>query len=157
MIGLRVALVAITAAGLIAVGCGDDDSDASSDEPTTAAVPGADEAAAVQEEIADLSDEEQIARIGEEWADPFAAGDEAMCAYLHPDLGGASSCIGHAAGDLTGSTKLQQSFDGATVESVDVTGESAVASFSNGEQVTFSQDPDGAWLISETPRVGASG
>jgi hypothetical protein len=76
-----------------------------------------------------------------------------MCGYLHPDLGGASSCATYVQGALTGSTKLQQSFAGTTVERVDIKGQAAVAEFSNGERVTFGQDPDGHWKVIETPRV----
>ena len=44
-----------------------------SGEATRPAPPlrGADDAAALQEDITDLSDEEQITRVGEEWAEPF--------------------------------------------------------------------------------------
>jgi hypothetical protein len=153
MIGLRPALVAFATAALIAAGCGDDDDEggeSGEDAATTLAVPGADEAAALQEEIADLSDAEQIARVGEAWAEPFAAGDEAMCGYLHPDLGGPSSCAEYAvAAPRKGS--VQASFSGATTENVDVQGDTAVAEFSNGEDVTFGQDPEGAWKVIEIP------
>ena len=155
MIGLRIALVVLAAAGLIAAGCGDDDEgdESGADATTALAAPGAEEAAALQDEIADLTDEEQVAAVGEAWAEPFGKGDEAMCGYLHPDLGGPSSCTEFVKGSLTGSSKLQSSFAGATVENVDVQGDTAVAEFSNGEEVTFRQDPDGAWKVVETPRA----
>src|SRR5688572_5983908 len=100
MIGLRTALALLAAAGLIAAGCGDDDEDegnSSGDgEPTAesaVSAPGTEDAAALQEEIADLDDEEQVTRVGDEWADLFGNADEAMCGYLHPDLGlGEGSC-----------------------------------------------------------------
>jgi hypothetical protein len=57
-------------------------------------------------------------------------------------------------GGLTGSSKLQRSFAGATVEGVEVDGDTATAEFSNGEQVEFSPDSDGAWKVAETPRAG---
>jgi hypothetical protein len=78
-----------------------------------------------------------------------------MCGYLHPDLGGPSSCTEYAKGSLTGSSELQASFAGTTVDKVEVIGETAVANISNGEQVTFGQDPDGAWKVVETPRAGS--
>jgi hypothetical protein len=155
MNGLRLALVAFAAAWLVAAGCGGDDEDDESgeDAATTLAVPGAEEAAALQEEIADLSDEEQIARVGEAWAEPFAAGDETMCGYLHPDLGGPSSCTEYAVADPRQGS-LQASFSGTTVENAHVQGDTAVAEFSNGEEVTFGQDPEGAWKVTEIPRAG---
>jgi hypothetical protein len=154
MIDYRLALIALAATGLIAAGCGDDDEgDGNGDETATLAVPGAEEAAALQEEIADLSDEEQVKRVGEAWAEPFAEGDEAMCAYLHPDLGGPTSCSDYVTGSLTQGIKLQESFAGATVESVEINGETAFAEFSNGHRVEFGQDPDGAWKVVETPRA----
>jgi hypothetical protein len=158
MTGLRLVLVAFAAAGLIAAGCGGDDNDDGSGEDTaTVAVPGADQAAALQEEIADLSDEEQITRVGEAWAEPFAAGDERMCGYLHSDLGAAASCSIFADGALTGGGELQASFSGATVKRVDVQGDTAFAEFSTGNRVKFQQEPDGAWKVVETPRVAFSG
>ena len=144
-------MLALVLIGLVAIGCGGDDD--AEDQPTALAVPGAEEAAALQEDVADQSDEEQIEAVGEAWAELFGAEDEAMCAYLHPDLGGRSSCAQYVEGSLTGSSKLQASFAGATVEGVKVDGDSATAEFSNGKQVTFARDPDGAWKIVETPRV----
>lgn len=127
-------------------GCGDDeDDDAASPATTTDAA--AAEADALQEQIADLSDEEQIERVGEAWAEPFAAQDEAMCAYLHPDLGGATSCAAYIRGELIGSIGRMRSFARTTVESVDVRGETAVAEFDNGERVDFGQDPEGEWKV----------
>ena len=159
MIGLRLALVAFAAVGLIAAGCGDDDGDESGEDTTTTlAVPGAEEAAALQEEITDLSDEEQIAAVGEAWAEPFGKGDETMCGYLHRDLGaGPSTCAEYLSGSLTQSSKLQASFAGTTVESVEINGETALAEFSNGNRVEFAQDPDGAWKVVQTPRAVQSG
>jgi hypothetical protein len=147
-------LIALAATGLMAAGCGDDEEAENGDEATAVSVPGAEEAASLQEEIGDLSDEEQIKRVGEAWTEPFAAAEETMCGYLHPDLGAASSCDVYVQGALTGGSKLQESFAGTTVENVKVTGETAVANFSNGEQVSFGQDPDGAWKVVETPRAG---
>jgi hypothetical protein len=160
MFTLRVALIALAAAGLIAAGCGDDD-DESSDETTTettVSAPGAEDAAALQEEIADLGDEEQITRVGEEWADRFGNSDETMCGYLHPDLGaGPTTCAEYIGGSLTQSSELQASFAGATVEGVEINGDSAFAEFSNGHQVEFAQDPDGGWKVVQTPRASGSG
>ena len=156
MTGLRVSVLALLFAGLIAAGCGGDDEgdQAAEDQPTELAVPGAEEAAALHEDVADQSDEEQIEAVGEAWAEPFAAGDEAMCGYLHPDLGGPSSCANYVQGSLTGSDELQASFADTTVESVEVDGDTATAEFSNGEQARFARDPDGAWKVTETPRAG---
>jgi hypothetical protein len=152
MIGLRIGLVALVAAGLMTAGCGgDDEGEENGDETATLAVPGSEEAAALQEEIAGLSDEQQVERVGEAWAELYAERDETMCGYLHPDLGGASSCASYADGALTGSNIIQESFAGTTVESVDVKGETAVAEFSNGERVKFQQDPDGAWKVIQAP------
>jgi hypothetical protein len=145
--GIRLALAALAAAGLIAAGCGgDDDSDDSAeDTATTLAVPGAEEAAALQEEIADLSDDQQVARVGEEWADLFGKEEEAMCGYLHPDIVG--GCALYVQGALTGSTEIQRSYAGATVESVDIKGGTAVTKFSNGERVEFQKDPNDEWKV----------
>jgi hypothetical protein len=155
MTGLRLSLLALVVTGLVVTGCGgDDEPDGNGEEQTTElAVPGADQAAALQEDAADQSDEQQVEAVGESWAEPFAAGDEAMCGYLHPDLGGPSSCANYVQGSLTGSSKLQASFADSTVEGVKVDGDTATADFSNGEQVTFARDPDGAWSVVETPRV----
>ena len=150
----RLWVLALVVIGLVAAGCGDDESDENAqDQATELAVPGAEEAAALQADVGDLGDEEQVTAVGEAWAELFGAEDEAMCAYLHPDLGGPSSCTQYVQGALTGSSKLQASFGGATVDTVNVDGDTATAEFSNGEQVTFARDPDGAWKISETPRA----
>ena len=156
MIGLRLVLAGLLAAGLVASGCGgdDDEGNETGDETATLAAPGAEEAAALQEEIADLGDEEQIARVGEEWADRFGNSEETMCGYLHPDLGaGPSTCADYLSGSLTQGSELQASFAGATAESVEINGETAFAEFSNGHQVEFAQDPDGAWKVLRTPRA----
>lgn len=134
-------------AGVVAValvGCGGDDDDETSaaTTDTTAA-----EAETLQDEIAGLSDEQQIERVGDAWAQPFADGDETMCGYLHPDLGGPSSCARYVEGELIGSSERQGSFAGSTVETVKINGQAAVAEFSNGEQMEFQQDPEGAWRI----------
>ena len=161
MRGRRAGLAVLLATGLIAAGCGDDDDDGdeSGEETATAvAVPGEQEAAALYEEIAGLSDEEQIGRVGEAWADPFADGDEAMCAYLHPDLAPeACAEAGYLDGSLTGGSELQSSFAGSTVERVEIQGDTALAEFSNGNQVKFRTDPDGAWKVVETARAASSG
>jgi hypothetical protein len=148
---LCVALVVLAAAGLLAAGCGgEDEAEETGEEATTLTVPGADQAASLQEEIADLSDEDQVARVGEAWAEPFASGTEEMCGFLHPDLGGPSSCSEYIG--ATGSPdKLQESFTGTSVEEVEVTGDTAEAEFSNGERVRFGRDPDNAWKVTEWP------
>ena len=92
--------------------CGGDD-----DDETATETPGEAEAAALYEEISDLPDEQQIERVGEAWAGPFAAEDEAMCGYLHPDLGCSNQLV---EGALTGSVAVQRSFAGATVSNVKV-------------------------------------
>jgi ABC-type glycerol-3-phosphate transport system substrate-binding protein len=106
MIRVGCALVALAVLALMA-GCGgDDDSgdDSAQNTATTVTVPGTAEAAALQEQIADLSDEEQVTLVGEEWADLFGKEDEAMCGYLHADIAG--SCTLFVEGALTGSTEL---------------------------------------------------
>ena len=119
----RLWVLALVAIGLVAAGCGDDESDENAqDQPTEVAVPGAEEAAAFQADIGDLGDEEQVTAVGVQ-------------------------------GALTGSSKLQASFGRATIDTVNVDGDTATAEFSNGEQVTFARDPDGVWKISETPRA----
>jgi hypothetical protein len=140
-----VALLLVLATAL-AAGCGDDD------EATTEA-PGEGEAAALYDEIGDLPDQEQIEQVGAAWAGPFAAGDEAMCEYLHPDLAGCFDQF--LEGALTGSLRVQRSYAGATVNSVEVNGPTAVAEFSNGESVEFSKDPDGDWKITAVRRAGS--
>jgi hypothetical protein len=127
----RLAYLTVAVSALVAVGCGDDD--------------------------AGSSDEEQVEQVGNAWADPFGRGDEAMCEHLHPDLGGASSCDAYLEGALTGGTDLQRTFEGATVESVEVDGETAVAEFSNDNRVVFRQDAEGAWKVLEPPQVSESG
>jgi hypothetical protein len=134
------------------VGCGGDD-----DDDTTAATTTEDaaEAAALYDEIADLPDEEQIEQVGAAWAEPFSEFDEAMCDYLHPDIapGGStsSSCSELASGALIGTATGQKSYAGATVKSVEVEGETAVAKFSNGEEVEFQKDPSDEWKITGAP------
>lgn len=141
----------VTGAFAIAlVGCGGDDDDAENGNGSTGTTSAATaEASALQGEIANLSDMEQIERVGEAWVEPFAAGDEAMCAYLHPDLGAevSETCALYGEGQLARSDILQSSFAGTTIESVDVKGRTAVATFSHGEPVEFQQDPEGKWWV----------
>lgn len=142
-------LLSLLVLGAFALGaCGGDDDDNGTSAGTTTAAAFA-EADALQEQIASLSDKEQIERVGDAWVEPFAAGDEAMCGYLHPDLGaqGEQACTIFTEGALTQSRTLQASFAGTTVESVDVKGQTAVARFSNGNAVEFQQDPDGEWWV----------
>lgn len=141
------ALVALAAAGLLAGGCGgEDEAEETGGEATTLMVPGADQAASLQEEIANLSDEDQVARVGEAWAEPFAAGSKEMCGFLHPDIRGPSTCT-----EFTGGSpdRLQESFAGASVEEVEVTGDTAEAEFSSGKRVRFGRDPEGAWWVTD--------
>ncbi len=49
------------------------------------------------------------------------------------------------------------SFAGTTVENVEIQGDTAVATFSNENQVLFNKDPDGAWKVVDTARVESSG
>lgn len=147
----HVALLIALITALIAAGCGGDDENGNGD--TTPEPAGAEEAAALQEEISGLSDEEQIERVGAAWAEPFAAEDEAMCAYLHPDVAG--GCSVFVQGALTGSSTIQRSYAGATVTKVTVDGNTASAEFSNGEPVEFSKNPDGEWRITAVRRAGS--
>ena len=140
------ACVAIVIA-LPVAGCGDDDDDTDDGAATSEQV-GAEEADAYQEEIASLGDEEQIERIGATWADLFAARDEEMCGYLHPDIAPSpETCTQFLEGALTASDKLQSSYEGATVTDVRVQGDTATATFSNRQRVEFAKDPDGAWRV----------
>ncbi|HYH62070.1 MAG TPA: hypothetical protein VD766_09410 [Solirubrobacterales bacterium] len=165
MTGLRLVLCLLAAVGLIGIGCGGDDESSEDDGAATSTTtsttvsdsPGAEEAAAFQEEIADLSDEEQISAIGDEWAKLFGDGDEKMCGYLHPDISGETACSGYVNGSMTGSSELQSSFSGATVEDVQIEGEEAFAEFDTGNTVKFTPAPDGTWAIIATPRAEASG
>jgi hypothetical protein len=145
-------VLALVVIGLVAAGCGDDEVTRMlrTSRPRWQY---RGESRRSRADVGDLADEKQVAAVGEAWAELFGAEDEAMCAYLHPDLGGPSSCTQYVQGALTGSSKLQASFGGATVDTVSVDGDTATAEFSNGEQVTFARDPDGAWKISETPRA----
>jgi hypothetical protein len=74
-----------------------------------------------------------------------------MCGYLHPDIAG--SCALYVEGALTGSTELQRSYAGTTVESVEIKGGTAVARFSNGERVEFQKDPNGEWKVTSVARA----
>jgi hypothetical protein len=138
------AFALVIAAALLASGCGGDD-----DDDTATEAPGTAEAAALYDEITDLPDGEQIEQVGAAWATPFAAGDEAMCGYLHPDLGCNQMFL---EGALTGSTAIQSSYAGATVTDVRINGETANTEFSNGERVEFKKDSDGQWKISTVSR-----
>ena len=149
MRALCAALVALATAGLLAGGCGgEDEAEEPAGEATTLTVPGVDQAASLQEEIANLSDEDQVARVGEAWAEPFAAGSKEMCGFLHPDIRGPSSCT-EFIGAEGSPDKFQESFAGASVEEVEVTGDTAEAEFSNGKRVRFGRDPDGAWWVTD--------
>jgi hypothetical protein len=143
----RLAII-VAAFAIALVGCGGDDDDNGTSAATTTGATAAD-AEGLQNEIAGLSAEGQIERVGEAWVEPFAAGDEAMCVYLHPDLGasGKETCSLYAEGALARSSILQASFAGTTVESVEVKGQTAVATFSNREPVEFQQDPAGKWWV----------
>jgi hypothetical protein len=147
--GTLTTVVVVLAVALIGLGCGGNNGDdGNGGDATTFA--GAEEEAALQEEIEDLSDEEQIKRVGDAWADPFAAGDQSMCPYLHPDIAPSpASCLMFQEGALTGSVRVQRRFEGATVTDVTVMGETATTRFSNGEPVEFQKDPDGDWKIVE--------
>jgi hypothetical protein len=134
------------AVAIALVGCGDDDDDATNGATTNAATA---DSAALQDEIANLSDREQVERIGEAWVKPFAAEDTAMCAYLHPDLGAEApeTCATYTDGNLAGGNVPQASFAGTTVDRVEVKGQTAVATFSQGEPVEFQQDSEGRWWV----------
>jgi hypothetical protein len=139
-----VAFALVIATALLVFGCGGDD-----DDDTTTEASGTAEAAALYDEIADLPDEEQIERVGAAWAEPFAAGNEAMCGYLDPDLGCNEQYLD---GALTGSSVVQSSYGGATVTNVKVDGETALTEFSNGQRVEFRKDSDGQWKVSVVSR-----
>jgi len=146
---VMVACVLAVATGAFVAACGDDDDETATEE-TSSGQPGAAEADALQDEIADLDDEAQIRRIGDAWAEPFAAEEEVMCGYLHPDIAPApESCDQYLEGALTRSTVVQRSFAGATVSKVTIEGDTAKATFTNGEPVLFAKDLDGAWRITE--------
>jgi hypothetical protein len=146
-----VMVLVVLALTLIGLGCGDDDGDDGNGGDATTL---AEEAAALQEEIAGLSDEDQIKRVGAAWAEPFAAGDEEACGYMHPDIvPSLAACSQFLEGALTGSTRLQRTYEGATVTDVTVMGETATTRFSNGESVEFQKDPDGNWKIIEASRA----
>ena len=141
-----ITFIVVLAMAPIATGCGgDDDDDGNGGDATTVA--GAEEAAALQEEIAGLRDGEQIKRVGDAWADPFAAGDEEACSYMHPDVVTPESCAFVLSGQFTQSVTLQRTYAGATVADVTVKGETAQAEFSNGERVDFRKDPEGEWKV----------
>jgi hypothetical protein len=153
---IPVAFAVVLTVGLIGLGCGGDDDDGNGGDATT--FTGAEEAAALQEEIAGLSDEEQIKRVGAAWADPFAAADEEACPYMHPDVAPApEACAILLSSDFTGSVRVRGSYAGATVADVTVEGETARAEFTNGELVEFRKDPEGEWKVSSARDVGAEG
>lgn len=159
----RFGVAALLSLALLGAGCGGDDEgggDTTSAEETgetaSGGRPGQEEEAALQEEIENLPDEEQVERVGEAWVEPFGKLDQTMCAYLHPDLGGYGTCVSadYFSGALTQSVDLQRSFAGTTVKDVDVKGQTAVADFGNGEQVQFEQDSNGDWKVVEPASGG---
>ena len=130
-------LLPFAVAALIAAGCGDDDG-------------GGGESTA--------SDEEQVEQVAGAWAEPFGNGDEAMCQYLHPDLAPeACAEAGYLDGSLTQSSELQSSFADATVEGVEIRGDTALVEFSNGHTVKLKTDAEGEWRVIETARAASSG
>jgi hypothetical protein len=136
----------ISAVAIALSGCGgDDDSEAPPRDPRL------DDAAAVYAEIRDLTDKQQIERVGGAWAHFFSGGDEAMCEYLHPDV--ADRCSDYLQSGLTGSHRLQRSYAGTSVAKAEINGRTAVAEFSNGERVAFEKDPEDRWMVVRTSRA----
>jgi hypothetical protein len=126
-------------------GCGgDDDTEPAADQRL-------EDAAAVYAEIRGLTAEQQIQRVGAAWAHLFSRADEAMCEYLHPDVAG--RCSEYVQSGLTGSPRVQRSYAGTSVSSVEINGQTAVARFSNGEQVAFEQGPGDRWMVVRTSRA----
>ena len=88
-----------------------------------------------------LSEKEEIAQVGKEWAPMFAKDDPAACGYMFAQplceefFGrvGDPPKVGRPSG-------FQESFADATVERVEFKGHKAGAEFSNGELVEFIQE-----------------
>jgi hypothetical protein len=144
---VRLATVIIALAIALA-GCGGDDDDGAR-SPQDRRL---EDAAAVYEEIRDLTDKQQIERVGAAWAATYSRKDEAMCDYLHPDIAG--GCSELVQGALSGSSRIQRSFAGTSVVRAESKRRRAVAEFSNGERVDFAKDADDRWTIVRTDRAG---
>ena len=138
---MRLATI-LTVVAIAVVGCGGDD------EAQPTRDPRLDDAAVVYAEIRDLTDKQQIERVGAAWADAFSKGYEAMCEYLHPDV--ADGCSEYL---TAASTELRRSYAERSVESAEIKGRSAVVTFSNGKKVDFKQDPNDRWMVVGTSRA----
>jgi hypothetical protein len=132
----------ITVVAIALAGCGGDDDAKPTHDPRL------DDAAVVYAEIRDLTNKQQIERVGAAWADAFSRGYEAMCEYLHPDVAGGCSEYLEST-----SARLRRSYAETSVTGVEINGRSAVASFSNGERVDFEQDPRDRWMVVGTSRA----
>jgi hypothetical protein len=139
---MRLATI-ISAVAIALAGCGGDDDAKPTRDPRL------DDAAVVYAEIRDLTDKQQIERVGAAWADAFSKDYEAMCEYLHPDVAGGCREYLESA-----SARLRRSYAGKSVTGVEIDGRSAVASFSNGERVDFEQDSRDRWMVVGTSRAG---
>lgn len=121
-------IAVFAATALAAAGCGGDDKPAekpaSISARTATPVP--------------LSAPEQIKAVGDNWAPRFAAADKAACQYMTDSA--LEACEMVFVGGAPG--RLQQQFDGATVEEVVVRGRKAGARFLGGATVVFAKVPD---------------
>jgi hypothetical protein len=128
-------------------------SERSSSTPATAA-PTAPSASTEREVVIapHLTPEQEIERIGNNWAPLFAAGQTQSCSYLTQALCERIACVrigGIKIRNCTPPTSaLRKSFAEATVQEIEIKGHRAAARFSNGEVVEFWGDR-GTWLIDE--------
>lgn len=112
---------AAVAACLVVAGCGD------SEPASTAATP------------ADPSSEAALEAAADAWADGFAEGDPGACRYMAPE--GVCSIY------LDGTpSSWMRSYGDAEIDGIQIDGEKARVSFTNGDDVVF-QLRDGIWKV----------
>ncbi|MGH9380886.1 MAG: hypothetical protein ACRD2Z_09790 [Thermoanaerobaculia bacterium] len=123
--------IAAAVCAAVLAGCGGGDDDGAAPGQTAASPPA---------KAKSLSDEEQIERVGTEWATLFGRGDEAACDLAVGSLGDQRVCDIYAGGRPTA---FARSFDGARIESIAIRHRdqlsTACVDFDNGERVGFTE------------------